>query len=505
MFLVNTVQLAKQQAEAITAMLPYDVRCVIGEDNVDYWKMSDWETVLDSSQILVATAQVIVDAIKKSFLKLDQINVLVFDECHHGNKGHPFAELMRQCSEASTDVRIIGLSGMLIGINNKLKPSNVYNTLRTLEAAFASTIVTVNNVDDLDKVTACSTNAEEKLLRYYKSDMLNPSCNGVSQILNEHQLKLEQIKFDDSITMSKALLPTTPRRIKDLIVMMNDFHEVSKEMGAFGGYLSLLSSLVQLELKKRWCETERFKSVVRTCITVFERCIRKLENDVGISRDDPSVILPNSFDKIIKLVGLLRMKFNDPNRVQDLQCLIFVKRRSTAKVIYHILKAYKTHDDSFPIKADFVVGVNNEVPESIEAILSANYNTDALDRFKNKEINCIIATNVLEEGIDLQMCNLVVMYDEPKTYRSYVQARGRARVSNSLYAVLVENSDVDEFNAQVLNWRAVEVTLKSELQMKTLDRKAPTEEEIQEQRQEPWPPFYTKVSRSKLNYLNSVR
>lgn len=41
----------------------------------------------------------------------------------------------------------------------------------------------------------------------------------------------------------------------------------------------------------------------------------------------------------------------------------------------------------------------------------------AIEKFANKETNCILCTNVLEEGIDLQLCNAVIMYDHPETFR----------------------------------------------------------------------------------------
>ena len=46
-----------------------------------------------------------------------------------------------------------------------------------------------------------------------------------------------------------------------------------------------------------------------------------------------------------------------------------------------------------------------------------------LRKFRKRELNLLIATSVLEEGVDVQQCNLVVKFDQPKDYRSYVQVR----------------------------------------------------------------------------------
>jgi endoribonuclease Dicer len=65
-------------------MLPYNVAVLCGEKNVDYWDEKQWLKELEDHEILVATAQVILDALNRKFLLLEQINVIVFDECHHG-------------------------------------------------------------------------------------------------------------------------------------------------------------------------------------------------------------------------------------------------------------------------------------------------------------------------------------------------------------------------------------------------------------------------------------
>jgi endoribonuclease Dicer len=230
-----------------------------------------------------------------------------------------------------------------------------------------------------------------------------------------------------------------------------------------------------------------------------------MEKEIGLSRNKSSAILQNSSHKVQRLFKLIQMKFNDPNRSKDLQCLVFVERRSTAKALYHALKAYAADNPDFPIIPDFMVGINNEMPESIEAILNHNFNSIALEKFSRKETNLIVTSSVLEEGIDLQICNLVIMYDSPKTYRSYVQARGRARVDSSDYVVLVDSENFNKFQGKVVNWRSVDKKLKEDLVCKTLDRQAPTEEEIEMEMESPWEAFVTPISKSVLDNSNAVR
>lgn len=434
-FVVNTVCLAKQQTEAIADMVPFKVCLLCGEQNVDYWQEPDWLKVLEDNQILVSTCQVILDAVKRSFIKLEQINVLVFDECHHGRKDHAYHELMKQFKDIPLEyVRIVGLSGMLVGIDNKITPYTVIEEMQQLEATFQSTIISVNNLDDHKNVLLYSTNATESLVKFSNETMLADN-DEVFSVLQDLEAKLKNVKFDNFATVnSKTLRETIPGRVKNIINMFKDFCYQFDDMGPFGGYLNLMGTVVQLELLQLWCDTEKYRKVVIECVLVIKQCIKKVANIYNINLDDRSSIWKNSSIKVRTLFKLLARKFNDPDREKDLQCLVFVTRRTTAKGLYHALKAYANFNDEFPIKPDFMVGVNNELPESVELILNTNNNSLALEKFRKKETNVIVSSSVLEEGVDLQMCNLVVMYDKPDTYRSYVQARGRARVNDSNYS-----------------------------------------------------------------------
>lgn len=91
-------------------------------------------------------------------------------------------------------------------------------------------------------------------------------------------------------------------------------------------------------------------------------------------KDQGTKILNFSSTKVRKFVYLLKNKFNNPDKPNDLQCLVFVKRRYTAKCLYHLLKEYAENTEDFPIRPDFMVGCNNQLPESIAEILSSNNN-----------------------------------------------------------------------------------------------------------------------------------
>lgn len=70
-------------------------------------------------------------------------------------------------------------------------------------------------------------------------------------------------------------------------------------------------------------------------------------------------------------------------------------------------------------------------------------------RFRLRECNLLVCTPMLEEGVELPRCNLVVRFDPPSSFRAMVQSRGRARVNNAHYITLVEEKDTESY---VVKW-----------------------------------------------------
>ena len=50
---------------------------------------------------------------------------------------------------------------------------------------------------------------------------------------------------------------------------------------------------------------------------------------------------------------------------------------------------------------------------------------EIMKQFREGLCNLLIATSVLEEGIDIPVCNVIIRFDKIRTYCDYVQTKGK--------------------------------------------------------------------------------
>lgn len=72
-----------------------------------------------------------------------------------------------------------------------------------------------------------------------------------------------------------------------------------------------------------------------------------------------------------------------------------------------------------------------------------------LRQFRKHEFNLLIATSVVEEGLDIPECNVVCRFDFPDNVCSYLQSKGRARAKGSIYYIFVDEKEKEEKENQL--------------------------------------------------------
>lgn len=169
--------------------------------------------------------------------------------------------------------------------------------------------------------------------------------------------------------------------------------------------------------------------------------------------DHPAVsnnIAPNTLNVSAKVIELLR--FLDSLRNCTFSGIIFVEQRAIAALLCKILSAHK---DTRHLSCAAFVGTSSSSKRraTIGDLADTALQEQVIDAFRTGTCDLIVATSVLEEGIDISSCNLVICFDRPSNLKSFVQRRGRARNRKSNFVMMVLE---DEVLKKKTNWQALE-------------------------------------------------
>ena len=127
---------------------------------------------------------------------------------------------------------------------------------------------------------------------------------------------------------------------------------------------------------------------------------------------------------------------------------------------------------------------------------------DVMKRFRCRDCNVLVATSVVEEGVEVPPCHLIVRFDLPRSFKAYANSKARARARNSYYALLVETDALQPFLADLSQFHAVEqVLLHKSGFRKSLSETAAFSEEDYNFFQAPYCPEQSRQSASLQNAI----
>lgn len=280
----------------------------------------------------------------------------------------------------------------------------------------------------------------------------------VSSVVYQAKVKLWKIQSEEMLAL-KTKMTNENNRSTALDNLQKDHKFFSNFiLGSIEALLSLgLYSLVAMEeslLKElrskcsRTCSlfydlsvrTEMQKVTEKALAQIFEEAKKLFNTHQGVGKE--KVVFFTSA-KVMRLVGLLGEQDGKKDRNTELRCIVFVERKLTATALQYILSQMEIPSVQ-AVGHVFSCNSNRNVKEPQER---AEINSEkrrmnqTLQRFRTGEINVLVSTSVVEEGIDVPSCNLVIKFDFPQSFRSYIQSKGRARKKDSRYVLMVEEGD----------------------------------------------------------------
>lgn len=243
-------------------------------------------------------------------------------------------------------------------------------------------------------------------------------------------LKAFKAKFGD-IEILQPILETAP--------------EVARQLGAWCADQYLIDSLTEVRLKKYAYHVERkFHSRSDQDVKKLDGQLARLRSAVeymGAQSKGPRPIRDQDLSsKIHQLYGYLTAQFE---RTSSHRCIVFVDRREHARLLHLLFQKVGTKH----MQCATLIG--SQTTNIYEENFTFRQQVLTLMKFRKGELNCLFATSVAEEGLDVPDCNLVIRFDLYKTMIQYVQSRGRARQHNSKFIHMTESNN--SFHDELVN------------------------------------------------------
>ncbi|KAL4992648.1 ATP-dependent helicase dcl2 [Aspergillus falconensis] len=452
-FLAPTVALCLQQHRVILQHIPAaKSRTLLGLDKVELWtEQAIWDAVLEDIQVVVSTPAVLLDAMTHGFVRLSTLGLIIFDEAHHCIHKHPANMIMRNFYHPalreygpSVVPRILGLTASAGSSREELKTIEMnLGSICTTPQAHRHELLEHSHRPELRRVLYTPLMIENASLWGATQRALIEACD-MMDIEDDPYVKRLKKASPGGSALQKVLETGNTYCSGQMKRFVGRAVHIFIELGMWAAEYFIWASVEQLQGRTHDHLNMDLDDDERKYLVDI---LSKLPvPDIDIHSTEPiDVSVSPKFEALISFL----LSTDDVN----FSGLIFVQQRAVVAVMSHLLSVHPSTRDRF--RTGGFIGMSNSAKKKdmLGDLLSAKMQRDTLDDFRHGRKNLIVATDVLEEGIDVSACSVVVCYDKPPSLKSFVQRRGRARRQHSTYSMMLSTEDDA---ASLDNWLKVE-------------------------------------------------
>ncbi|KAL3680222.1 hypothetical protein R1sor_023178 [Riccia sorocarpa] len=454
-FLAPNRALVDQQAKEIERHTDLHVGRFSGSTTGDNWDFVWWREQILKYEVIVMTPQILVNNMHHCFFTMEMIELLIFDECHHAQKNHPYANIMRDFYHGRVTHRpkIFGMTASpIISKVHGAEVQQIDDSLIKLESMLDAKMYTLRDRTELESLLP---NPLEQIRMYepsYKSESILKlgglleslgskflvSIEGVFNLNGEIAYKKQR---DEVAAAHRNLIyclyelgAWCTKKAAELLIDKEDQCLEDATGDAKQLFLREALSALQANTAEDFGYIQNMLSAVleKSSLTHVEVCFvldAAKGNDDGLSSGSALLSTRWMSSKLLCLIEIL-LDFRENFQ----RCIIFVERVISTKVVANLL-------NSLPCMSFLRC-----LPLMGSQSMSEKLQQQTIEKFRTGEVNVLVATDIAEEGLDIQSCFMVIRFDAPKQNRSYIQSRGRARKQGSHYVVLVQRGNADQLN-----------------------------------------------------------
>ena len=390
LMIVDRVPLVFQQGDAIAEDTNLSVVSVCGENKTKNILNKINRAFYD---ILVVTAGAFNEMLEDHYVDVSLFSTVIFDECHHLTGKHVYTDVMRKftCHMVTHQPRFIGLTASPFAANNDQQGEKALTKFleNFPDAEICSPKLDLNQQKTIKELISVSQNQQ----RFIKIavNRINKYLKRIAKVCDRQNQNL----------FLEMNLRNSYRIIGDLRSMQRQYPE--KEDNKDFRYAFLLIEALELAI---------YFGISSAC--KFLRHEDVLED---IRKDFSGVT------EISKRLQTLDLYLKNTN--EDSRMLVFVNKRTTARLLTSYIQKH------FPgLNAHMVVGHSG-----YDGMVWEAQQQKCIKEFAGGDSRLIVSTSVLEEGIDVGLCDTVVAFTGLQSLIGFIQIRGRARKYDSTFVI----------------------------------------------------------------------
>ncbi|XP_065649354.1 uncharacterized protein LOC100214913 isoform X3 [Hydra vulgaris] len=385
LMIVDRIPLVFQHAASISSDTNLRVVSLCGENKTKHTikRIND-----GNFDVLIITAGAFYDMIKQKYIDANMFCVVVIDECHHATGGHKYLDVLQIFTSMplANQPRILGLTASPVNAKTITQATDRLQKF-LLNFPSAKIFCPVPSKSEQNIIT----------LEFEYSENQSSFLNQVVKMFNEH--------LKNNIY---SLLKISGNELQSSL--LNSYQIIGELRTLESNYTN---SRLALEMKLAYIYIESLEMCaimgVRTAYNVIKDYVNEVSQAYQNVHEDSSRL-----KKLSAILGSLE---------KTSKVLIFVHTRNVARALYKFLC------DNFDIfKPRMVFGHGGYDGMSWEGEQEL-----AIRDFASGECNLIVCTSVLEEGLDVAECDVVISFTSFRNLIQFIQVRGRARKPGSKF------------------------------------------------------------------------
>ncbi|XP_057571269.1 ATP-dependent RNA helicase DHX58 [Hippopotamus amphibius kiboko] len=431
--LVNRVHLVTQHREEFSRML--DRRWTITTLSGDMGPRAGFGHMARQHDLLICTAELLQKALtspeEEEHVELNAFSLLVVDECHHTHKDTVYNVILSRYLELKLHrtrplPQVLGLTASpgtggastLDGaIDHVLQLCANLDTWRIMSPQDYRSQLQEHSQQPCKQYDLCHRRTEDpfgdrlkELMDQIHDHLEMPELRRDfgTQTYEQQVVELSQDAAEAGL-QDRRVYALHLRRYNDALLI----HDTVRAVDALGTlrdfYDGERASKTQILRAERWL------------LALFDDHKNELARLATRGPENP---------KLEVLEEILQKQFRSPDSPRG---IIFTRTRQSAHSLLLWLQQ-QPGLQTVAIRPQLLIGAGNSSQRTQTIQMTQRDQQEVIHKFRTGTLNLLVATSVAEEGLDIPQCNVVVRYGLLTNEISMVQARGRARASQSVYS-----------------------------------------------------------------------